>query len=568
MRDRLFQDAAVKASLDAYDSGVRKQLIVMATGTGKTHCFGRLYGEMKSRLPGKMLVLAHTDELVKQNAVVMAYHHGEANVSVEMGQTLYADPNSQIISASVQTLGRKGTKRGDNWDWDEFDKIVVDEAHHSTTDGYRRILERTGVLQSDSRKLLLGVTATPQRTDGIALSEIYDKVVYQYPIRQAIAEGWLVDVRGYRVSTSTSLVGVGSTSSGDFNLGELSERINTPQRNQQVVDAWKRIGERRKTIVYCADIKHAQDMANEFNTAGISADAMWGDDDERTQKLEQHSASRSGVLCVCGLLIEGYNDPSIACIVLARPSESVILLPQMIGRGTRLEDGVNLKDHEPEERVKRNLIVIYFADGKPEPSLVTLPTLMGLSNNLDLQGQSLLHAAETIEALQEENPDVDFSKLELLDKAKLFIEQVDMFRVNFPQEVQDNSELSWFRSASGGYKMLIPKEGPEPQGFVKLYENVLGQWEVDGEIQSDRFHGVRPTFEESIKVADEQIRKRVSKRTLGNVLREAKWHGKKVSPGQRGMLKRLFPWQHFNYDQMNSGQASKKIAEALTRRSK
>jgi hypothetical protein len=240
----------------------------------------------------------------------------------------------------------------------------------------------------------------------------------------------------------------------------------------------------------------------------------------------------------------------------------------MVGRGTRLEDGVNLKDHEYMDRVKRNLIVIYFVDGKPEPSLITLPTLMGLSNSLELQGESLLDTAEKIEHLQELYPDVDFSKLERPDAAKLLIEQVDMFRVTFPQEVQDNSELSWFRSVSGGYKMLIPKEGPEPSGFVKIYENVLGQWELDGEIQSDRFHGVRPTFEESIKVADEQIRQRVSKRTLGNVLREAKWHGKPVSPGQKGMLKRLFPWQHFNYDQMNSGQAAKKIAERLTRGSK
>ena len=240
----------------------------------------------------------------------------------------------------------------------------------------------------------------------------------------------------------------------------------------------------------------------------------------------------------------------------------------MVGRGTRLEDGINLKDHDYMDRVKRNVIVIYVVDGKPEPTLITLPTLMGLSNNLDVEGRSIVEAAELIETLQEENPNVDFSRIETISETKTLIEQVDMFQVRFPQEVQDSSELTWYRSSTGGYKMLIPKEGSDGAGVVKIYENTLGQWELTGKIKGEEFHGIRGTFEEAIKVTDEQIRKRVSKQTLSYISREAKWHGEKPSRGQVKMLTRLFPWKHFNYEQMNRGEASKLISETLTRRAK
>ena len=391
--------------------------------------------------------------------------------------------------------------------------------------------------------------------------------MYLYTLRQAIKDGWLVDVKGYRVRTDTSLNGI-SKSDGDFSKSELSQRVNSPQRNQQIVDAYQRVGEKRKAVCYCVDIEHATTMAMEFKSAGISAEAMWGEDPERTNKLERHQRGTTNVLCVCGLLIEGYDDPSITCIILARPTQSPILLPQMVGRGTRLEDGINLKDHDYMDRVKRNVIVIYVVDGKPEPTLITLPTLMGLSNNLDVEGRSIVEAAELIETLQEENPNVDFSRIETISETKTLIEQVDMFQVRFPQEVQDSSELTWYRSSTGGYKMLIPKEGSDGAGVVKIYENTLGQWELTGKIKGDEFHGIRGTFEEAIKVTDEQIRKRVSKQTLSYISREAKWHGEKPSRGQVKMLTRLFPWKHFNYEQMNRGEASKLISETLTRRAK
>ena len=551
---RPYQQAAIDAVLKAYDAGTRRMLLVSATGTGKTVIFSELYKQMQSRLSGQMLVLAHTEELIEQNRATLQANNPNSSVGVEMaGQ--YAETNAPIISASVQTLGRKDTNRVNRFTWDNIDKVIVDEAHHATATAYRRIFDCAGSLNQDSRKLLLGTTATPARSDEVSLTDIFEKVVYVYPIRKAINEGYLVDIRGYRVHTDTSLAGV-AKSGTDFAAGELSARVDTPLRNQQIVDAWKRLGENRKTVVFCVDIQHAKDMAEEFRGIGVAAEAVWGDDPERVEKLQRHVHGTTPVLCNCSVLTEGYNDPEVSCILVARPTQSNLLFTQMIGRGTRLADG------------KKDLIVIDVVDGTVTHTLVTLPTLMGLPNTLDIKGKLLTKAADFIEQMQTENPAVDFTKLEDIDEAKILVEKVDMFSIKFPKEVENSSELTWYKAATGGYRMLIPKEGTGKTGSVHIYENALGIWELDGTIKEESFHGIRPSFEEAIKVADEQVRKRVNTQTLSCVKREALWHSKKVSGGQMAMLKRLFPHRAFAFELMNSGQASRLISERLTRRAK
>jgi len=302
MELRPYQREAITAVRREYEAGTRRQALVLATGCGKTVIFAQIPRVMKDVLPGQTLIIAHTEELIHQNAETLQALNPDLTVGIEMAGS-YADPNSDIIVASVQTLGRSGTKRVDRFDWSRIDKVVVDEAHHSTTDAYRRILDRAGVLLPETSKLLLGVTATSNRTDGVALSDIYNKVVSIYPLRQAIEEGWLVDIRGYRVHTTISLDGVAKTSN-DYAARELSERVNTPLRNEQIVDAWKRVGETRKTVVYCVDIQHAKDMAEEFRGAGVAAEAVWGDDPDRGERLARHRQGTTNVLCVCQLLLE------------------------------------------------------------------------------------------------------------------------------------------------------------------------------------------------------------------------------------------------------------------------
>jgi ATP-dependent helicase IRC3 len=525
---------------------------VMATGTGKTVTFARLFEEMKSRLPGQMLVVAHTEELVEQNRKTMQDVNPALKVSKEMGED-YADANADIISASVQTLGRAGTKRVERFNWNSINKVIIDEAHHSTTEAYGRILDLAGSLKEGTDKFLLGTTATSQRPDGKALSDIYERVAYVYTLRQAIADKWLVPIRGYRVTSGVVLDGV-ERGNGDYRVSQLRQAVDTPERNKFVVAQWLKLGENRSTLVFTVDIEHAQNLAKEFQDAGVSAEWLSGDDPRRAEKLEAHRRGDIKVLCNCAVLTEGYDDPNIACIVLARPTQSAVLFTQMVGRGTRLAPG------------KTDLIVIDVVDSTVSHSLITLPTLMGLSNVLDIKGHELLDVVEQLELVQIEHPNIDLSTLKDIDELQAIVKAIDLFEVRFPSEVEANSNMIWFKSVDGGYKINIPKDGPERAGFMHIEQNLLGQWGIDGRIKDVDLVATRPTMEEAFKASDEQIRKRLGKMRLSYLLREATWHNKPVTTGQQKMLARLFPHRQFPISSMTSGMASKIISERLSRK--
>ena len=570
MQDRPYQTKFGNDVAAAYDAGIRRMLASSATGTGKTVMFSQLYERLKSRLPGQMLVLAHREELIDQNIAKLRIVNPTLRIDKEMAAHK-ADPSqADVIVASVATLGRKGTKRVEKYNWERIDKTVVDEAHHSTADSYRNIFALTRSLEPTSQGLLLGVTATPQRSDGKALAEIYERVVFVYSIRDAISDGWLVDVRGFRVRTDTDLSGV-EKSRGDFAADQLADAVNTPERNRRVVKAWLDRGEGRQTVAFCAGIKHAQDLAQAFRDNGIAADAVWGDDQERAAKLQAHRDSEITVLCNCGVLVEGYDDWRIGCVLLARPTQSAVLFTQMVGRGTRLQEGLgNLKTGcmpapaTYSDGIKRDCIVIDVVDNSSKHSLITLPTLMGLPGTLDLKGKSMVGSVEQIEAAQIEHPSVDFSKLEEIDKLSQFIKQINMFEVRFPAEVEENSELTWYRAAGGGYRIAIPKAAGG--GYAKIAQNMLDKWEIEGTLSGRSFRGVGDKMENAFKKCDELIRERCPE-ILNIISRKATWHGKKASPQQLTLLKRLFKGRVFP-DGMTKGSASRLIGERLAQKAK
>lgn len=545
LETRPYQERCHQAIRSEYAKGVTRQLISMATGTGKTVVFAQLPDRMRDVLPGQELVLAHRDELINQAVEKIQAANPRLRVDKEKAD-YYADTSlADVIVASVASLGRADSKRMARYNWERIDKYVTDEAHHSVASSYMNIYEAAGLLRPDNKRLLLGVTATPQRGDGKALAAIYQKVSFVYSLRQAIEEGWLVDVRGIRVSTNTSLDAV-KLVGGDFAQGALADTVNTPERNQLVVKAWLEHGQRRQTIGFTVDIQHARDLAEMFRYYGVKAEAIWGTDPERQDKLARHKRRDTTVLLNCGVLTEGYDDWRIGCVLLARPTKSGSLYVQMVGRGTRLQEPLgNLKQHlehylsagwsEDSDvvRCKRDCIVIDVVDASFRHSLVTLPTIMGMAAKLDLRGGSLVGAIQQIEAVQKEFPDLDFSKLTDLSQLETLVEEVNLFDVKFPPEVEANSELSWHPAPDGGYVLLLPEKQK-----LQIRQNLLDKWDITGIIGNNKVRGERGSIEEAFSAADTFVTTQLAD-SLKLVNREERWHSDPATPKQLFKLRKM-----------------------------
>lgn len=563
--NRPYQQKALDGSVAKWKAGVHRQLHVMATGTGKTHCFAQLPKIFQPYLPGKMLVLAHREELIDQAIAKLQFENPLARIDKEKAEHV-ADPSqADIVVASVASMKNRLLK----YDWNLFDKFVIDEAHHSTADSYVEVLKDAGLINpidvSNEWKptrpyLLTGWTATPQRGDGEALAKVYAEIVTVYTIREAIEDGWLVDVKGYRVRTDTSLDDV-RTTAGDFNQRQLADTVDTPERNLQAYKAWMKLAQDRQTIGFCVSIEHAQHLAELFRKHDIYAEAIWGDDPDRKKKLDLFREGGIEVLFNCDILTEGFDMWQVECILNLAPTKSPVKYVQRVGRGTRLQEGYgNLNNYLKgkkealllEEGVKRDCIVIDLVDNCTRNSLITLPTLMGLPNTTDLQGKSMLWAVKQLEDAQREFPHVDFSKLPDLDKLQQYIEEVSLFDPVFPEETAP-STLSWHGSATGGYTLVLPDKD-----YIRIKQNLLDEFELEGYVKEKKYKGVRATLAEALSIADCLVQ-RVMPDVLRVVKKDQAWHNEPATEAQIKTLKKFYKGKQIPVD-LNKGKASRLIS--------
>lgn len=324
---RPYQEQCLEAISDARESGFNRQLVSLPTGTGKTIIFCHLLKDF-----GRVLILAHRDELCQQaiDKLLMVYPEAEKKIGIVKAQR--NDTDKPIIVGSVQTVSRDNRLE----DMPEsFDLVITDEAHHAVADSYRRIYDKLV-----NGNLHVGFTATPNRTDNIGLGEVYDEVVFERTIKDMIKAGWLCSLSGNRITTDVSLDGV-NTVRGDFSKKALTSVINTENRNQLIVKSWLEHASERKTLAFTVDVQHAHDLAEAFLEAGIPASPISGNtpDSKRHELERKFHTSEIQVLCNCNLLTEGYDEPAIDCILLARPTKSQSLYIQMVGRGTRIHPG-------------------------------------------------------------------------------------------------------------------------------------------------------------------------------------------------------------------------------------
>ncbi len=565
---RPYQVQMLEAIRSEYLKGTHQQLILSATGTGKTVVMSHIPEHMRDLLPGRSLILAHREELIDQAITKMKATNPHLSVTKEMGGFV-GDANADVIVASVATLGREGSVRGSRFPWDQIDKVTTDEAHHSTSSSYSNIYALADVVRPDSNRLHCGFTASGQRADGKALAEVFRKVVFDYPLRKAIEEGYLVDIRGYRVKTNTSLAGI-RIGEGGGQQDDLADRINNPERNQTIVKAWLDHAPGLSTVAFTANIKHAEDLAAMFRHYGVRAEAVWGDDPDRAKKLAMFEAGEITVICNCAVLTEGWDCPRVACVILARPSRSGVFFAQAVGRSTRLYGG------------KQYSIVLDIMDMSANLSLLTLPTLMGLPTTLDLQGRGVWDTVKVLEEAAKDYPAIDFSKLVDINSLQTFIEDVNLFEVKFPEEVEVNSDLTWYTNPTGGYilqlpkaeelivsERYVPKEKKTPADKVTITQNLLDKYTVCGNIKGKRYRAERETVEEAFRAADGLI-DREAPDALKLIQRKAEWHDGPASEKQLKRIRQLYKDRikrgMLIPPDLDKGSASKLISQALLRR--
>lgn len=309
-----------------WDAGHTRTLLVLPTGTGKTIVFASVAAD-QVRAGDRVLILAHRGELLEQAADKLQRSTGLVS-AVEKAESTCLDSWFRVVVGSVQTLQR--TARLERFPQDYFGTIIIDEAHHAITDGYRRILDYF------SGAKVLGVTATPDRGDMRNLGEVFDSLAYEYKLTDAIKEGYLCKIMAQTIPLKLDITDVGFTS-GDYSLGQLGTALD-PYLEQIAAEMAQRC-KGRKTVVFLPLIKTSQKFRDLLNAHGFRAAEVNGQSDDRRQVLADFDAGKYNVLCNSMLLTEGWDCPSVDCVVVLRPTKVRSLYSQMVGRGTRLSPG-------------------------------------------------------------------------------------------------------------------------------------------------------------------------------------------------------------------------------------
>lgn len=315
--------AAIRSELEA----MRSTLLVMATGLGKTTVFGHLATEWQ----GRVLVLAHRDELIQQAQKRLEAMSREY-VDVEQAD-LWAS-GARIVVGSVQTISRP--QRLERFRPDEFKLVIVDEAHHAPSTTYKRIIQHF----ADAK--VLGVTATPDRKDRKALGQIFETVAYVYDVENGIGGGWLSPLAIHQVQVDTIDLSNVGTVAGDLNQGDLDAVMSVEENIHGVVKPCLELAGDRRTIVFTTSVEAAHRMAEVFNRYREGcARAVDGktDREERRALLRDFEVDRFQFLVNVGIATEGFDSPGVACVAVARPTKSRALYAQMVGRGLRINPG-------------------------------------------------------------------------------------------------------------------------------------------------------------------------------------------------------------------------------------
>lgn len=393
---RPYQQAAIDATLSQLNQ-YNSTIVVLPTGCGKTVYASKLISEWER---GNALFMAHTRELIHQAADKLSLELGY-RPAVEMALQ-GADPGGLWqggfnVVASVQTM--YGDRRLEKYRDFPFGLIVIDECHHATAAGYRKVVEYFRKLNPSIK--VVGITATPNRSDGTALGLMFESVAYQMSIQDAVESGWLVPVQQeYVVVDSIKFDGIKTKKNefgeADFTPSQLEEIMDDEETlHKMAVPTIERVGT-RPTLIFTASVRHAHNLASVINRyRPDSAKAVDGTTpaDERKEIIQDFQSGKLQFLANCAVLTEGFDAPNCSAIVMGRPTKSLSLYTQMLGRGLRPLAGIVDGVADPMDRRlailtsgKSNCLVLDFV-GNSEFKLANAYDVLG--GNYDVETREL-----------------------------------------------------------------------------------------------------------------------------------------------------------------------------------
>ncbi len=339
--DKGLRDYQVKYKKRIYQTWQTKKsaMLQMPTGTGKTRLFVSIINDLQRAAifhEPRVLILAHRKELIEQIFNEISGHYKIPCCTIMAGNFESNAVNVQV--ASVQTLNRR--KRLDKWNSFGFEFIIVDEAHHIKADSYKRII------RTFPKAKLLGVTATPYRMNGDGFSYIFDELIESQPVNDFIKQKYLCDYEYYSISPSASLQKqinniIHFDIEGDYLDEEMIKIMDTQHVLAGIVDTYHKYAKGKKGIVYTINQTHNRHVCSQFLAANIKAEAIDSrtNPERRSEIVQQFRDGEIEVLCNVNIFSEGFDCPDVEFIQLARPTKSLALFLQQVGRGLRSAAG-------------------------------------------------------------------------------------------------------------------------------------------------------------------------------------------------------------------------------------
>lgn len=326
---RPYQEESKQSIFNEWNKGIKRTLLVLPTGTGKTIVFAKVTEDCV-RDGDRVLIMAHRAELLEQASDKIEKATG-LSCSTEKAEETCLNSWFRVVVGSVQTLMRENRLKKFNKDY--FDTIIIDEAHHCLSDSYQRVLAYF------SEAKVLGVTATPDRGDMRNLGSYFESLAYEYTLPKAIKSGYLVPIKALTIPLQIDLSSVG-VQAGDFKVNDIGTVLDPYLYS--IADEMMKYCKERKTVVFLPLVKTSQKFRDILNEKGFRATEVNCDSSDRAQVLGDFDTGKYNVICNSMLLTEGWDCPTVDCIIILRPTKIRSLYSQMVGRGTRLSPS---KDH-------------------------------------------------------------------------------------------------------------------------------------------------------------------------------------------------------------------------------